>query len=142
MKKQRSKNQSTGIFLALALFAGIYTRSIAAATTLADFEFNEGSGGITHSVTNDLTGTLGLAIQPSDISLTTDSPSGAAGDGAVQLAGNGFLLVNDTNSPVLAIQTNSMTLEAWVKYDSTLATQFEGIMAYGSSYKLGLITES
>ncbi|MCC7373029.1 MAG: LamG domain-containing protein [Verrucomicrobiales bacterium] len=122
------------------LFAGLAAATGARAqTTLAEFQFNEGSGGVTASPTNALSGTLGLPLNPdANPIVTTDTPSGAAGDRAIQLTNGAFLVVDDSVSPVLALQTSPLTLEAWVKRDSTSTAQYEGIMAYGGAYKLGL----
>lgn len=122
------------------LFAGLAAATGAhAQTTLAEFQFNEGSGGVTASPTNALSGTLGLPLNPdANPIVTTDTPSGAAGDRAIQLANGAFLVVDDSVGPVLALQTSPLTLEAWVKRDSASTAQYEGIMAYGGAYKLGL----
>ncbi|MCC6233228.1 MAG: LamG domain-containing protein, partial [Verrucomicrobiales bacterium] len=68
----------------------------------------------------------------------TDSPSGAAGDLAVQLTNGAFLVVNDTSSPILALSTTPLTLEGWIKRDSASTATYEGVMGYGGAYKLGL----
>ena len=68
----------------------------------------------------------------------TDTPSQKAGDLAVSLIGNGFLYVDDSKNPILNIQTNALTLETWVKIDPTDTRAYEGLIAYGSSYKMGL----
>lgn len=123
--------------LAAVLAASLGTMAVVAQTPLLDFQFNEGTGSVTSSPTNSLTGTLGVPILDTDVTVVTDTPSGAGGDRAVQFAGGGFLLVDDSDTPVLALN-EPMTLEAWVKHDGTSDRQYEGIMAYGGSYKLGL----
>jgi hypothetical protein len=139
MTTRPGKTRGRGIVLAAALLIGAGAQTHAqTATTLADFEFNEGTGATTQSATNSLVGTLGRLIVDSDILSTNDTPSGAASDRAVALSGNGFLIANDTNSPVLAELTGPLTLEAWVKHDSTSTKQYEGIVSYGNSYKMGL----
>jgi len=106
---------------------------------LADFQFNEGTGGTTASTVNSLVGTLGLPSNPDNIpTIITDTPSGAANDRAVQLMGTGYLLVDDSDGPILNVSTEPLTVEAWVKWDGTDPDQYSGIMAYGSSYKLGV----
>lgn len=108
-------------------------------TTLAEFNFNEGTGNITRSLTNDLTGSLGVPANPANIpESSTDTPSGAAGDRSVKLMGTGFLLVDDSSSPILAVSTEPLTLETWIKWDGTDPDRYNGILAYGGSYKLGL----
>jgi hypothetical protein len=127
--------------LSLAAFlAALATASpVCAQTPLADFQFNEGTGAITRSPTNDLTGSLGSPPNQDNYPIsTTDTPSAAAGDRAVQFVNTGFLVVDDSVSPILALRTNAMTLEVWIKHDGTSPRQFEGILSYGNSYKLGL----
>lgn len=137
---ERKRPRGTGLPLALLVATWAGTATGSAQTTLAEFQFNEGTGNVTQSAVNNLTGTLGNAIAVDDVQLTADSPAGVAGDGAVKFAGGGYLLVDDSDAPILNLRTEPMTLEAWVKHDGTSARQYEGIMAYGSSYKLGLDT--
>lgn len=123
-----------------ALLAVLAAASSASAqTTLAEFQFNEGSGGIARSPTNNLAGSLGLPLNPDATpAIVTDTPSGVAGDRAVQLANGAFLVVDDSVSPILANRTSPLTMEAWVKRDSASTAIYEGIMGYGGAYKLGL----
>lgn len=125
--------------LAASLLSGVFSgNSASAQVTLAEFKFDEGSGAVTKSLTNDLTGNLGVTSNPDATPIsTTDTPSGAAADRAVQLANGAFLVVNDASSPLLAT-TTPLTLEGWVKRDSTSTATYEGIMGYGGAYKLGL----
>ena len=110
-----------------------------AQTTLAGFQFNEGTGLTTRSATNDLVGTLGIGPNPDNLPLViSESPSAAANDRAVQLQGTGFLVVDDSTDPILAVSTEPLTVEAWVKWDGTDFDQYNGILAYGGSYKLGV----
>jgi len=133
---RRAKPAALGLLLAGSL--GLATAS-AQPTTLAEFQFNEGTGRTTRSSINDLTGTLGLTANPDNVPvIVTDSPSGAANDRAVQLMGTGYLLVDDSTTPILAVSSEPLTLETWVKWDGTDPDQYSGILAYGSSYKLGL----
>lgn len=109
------------------------------ATTLAEFKFDEGAGGSTKSLVNDLTGNLGPIANPDAIPVsTTDTPSGLAGDRAVQLLNGAFLVADDSATPLLAKATTPLTLEGWVKRDSASTATYEGIMGYGGAYKLGL----
>ncbi len=126
--------------LAASLLAGIlHVNPASGQETLAEFKFDEGSGSVTKSTVNDLTGNLGVPANPDAIPLSTaDSPSAKAGDRAVQLANGAFLVVDDSSTPILAIATAPITLEAWVKRDSASAAQYEGIIGYGGAYKLGL----
>lgn len=110
-----------------------------AAQKLAEFKFDEGAGATTASTVNDLTGALGVPVDPANNPVVIPgSPGGAAGDNAVQLMGTGFLVVDDSNGPILNMGTNAFTLEAWVNIDPNNVRQYEGVLAYGSSYKLGL----
>jgi len=131
----------TGL-IASGLFLAANTAS--AATPLLDFSFNEGSGtNVTDSVSK-LSGQLGIYADPAnDPVVVADSPSGATSDKAVSLnVGNststGFLVVEDSDNPILALATNEFTIEAWLKLDSSGSRQIQGIGAYGNSYKLGL----
>ncbi|MCW5559310.1 MAG: LamG domain-containing protein [Verrucomicrobiae bacterium] len=124
---------------ALLLAGCLGTFAAGAQTTLVDFQFNEGTGATTASATNGLVGTLGVSANPDNLPLSiTDAPSGAAGDRAIQLQGSGYLLANDSDSPILAIDAEPLTLEAWVRWDDTDLDRYNGILAYGSSYKLGV----
>lgn len=123
----------------MSLAASMGTSATVAQTTLADFQFNEGTGLSTHSPTNDLTGVFGIEADPANFPVsTTDTPSGKDGDRAVQLLNNAFLTVDDSSNPVLALRTNALTIEAWLKRDSASTHSFEGIAAYGASYKMAL----
>ncbi|MHC1764675.1 MAG: LamG-like jellyroll fold domain-containing protein [Verrucomicrobiia bacterium] len=118
-----------------------------ASTTLLDFGFNEGSGTNTVDAANGLVGILGvgMGIDPSNVPVTvTNNPAGAANDRALSLnAGNATsqsaLLVNDQIAPILAFATNApFTIEAWVNREAGDARMYEGLAAYGRSYKFGL----
>ncbi len=127
--------------LTASLAAGLLASSPAALAqvTLAEFRFDEGSGSTTQSATNELIGSLGLPLNPEAVPVsTTDTPSGAAGDRAVQLTNGAFLVADDSVSPILALPSSPLTLEGWVKRDSSSPNTYEGIIAYGGSYKLGL----
>lgn len=126
--------------LAACCVAGVLQGGVAQAqTTLAEFKFDEGTGPTTKSVVNDLTGRLGLLPNPDAVPVSiTDTPSGAAGDRAVQLTNGAFLVANDSGSPILAKSTTPLTLEGWVKRDSASTATYEGILGYGGAYKLGL----
>lgn len=64
----------------------------------------------------------------------TDSPSGQAGDYSVKV--NKGLIVDDSENPVLAIQDGPMTLEMWIKLENL--NQFNDILSYGDTYKIGI----
>lgn len=143
----RIRKQGWRAVHASLLMAGacLAASTAAAATPLLNFEFNEGSGTkVTDSVAK-LEGALGLPVDPAnDPVVVIDSPAGAAGDRAVSLnvgnaTGQGFLVVDDGGAPILALATNAFTIEAWVKIDPNDTRSAEGIGAYGSSYKLGLV---
>jgi hypothetical protein len=127
--------------LAAAVLTGLLASGelAAQAITLAEFQFNEGSGKTTGSPTNSLVGSLGLVPNPDAIPIsTTDTPSGLNGDRAVLLSNSAFLVVDDSSAPVISVGTAPLTMEGWIKHSSTAPLQFQGIMAYGSSVKLGL----
>jgi hypothetical protein len=127
---------SLGLLLAGGL--GLATAQ-AQPTTLAEFQFNEGTGRTTASAVNGLVGTLGLDQVPDNVPvIIDDSPSGQANDRAVQLMGTGFLVVDDRDNPILAVADEPLTLEAWVRWDGSDPDRYNGIMGYGFSYKLGL----
>ena len=111
-----------------------------AATPLLNFDFNEGKGATTAESVSSLSGTFGSGTVQS----STDSPTGAASDKSVGLnLGNltsiGYLAVDDSVNPILAFPTNvAFTIEAWVKGDPADTRTYEGIGAYGRSYKMGL----
>lgn len=118
----------------------LLVNTASAATSLLDFEFNEGKGTTTTDSVSKLIGTLGSGAIASD----TNSPAGTANDKSVSLnfgnaTSQGFLAVDDSNNPLMAFATNqAFTMEAWVYMDPTDIRQFEGIGAYGNSYKMGL----
>ncbi len=140
MNSKSSNARASAFRMGVLLAASLGGAAVQAQpTTLAEFQFNEGTGKTTRSAVNDLTGSLGIAANPDNLPvIVTDTPSGAANDRAVQLSGTGYLLVDDSNTPVLAVADAPLTLETWVKWDGTDADQYNGIMAYGASYKLGL----
>ena len=82
-------------------------------------------------------GLLGIQQNPAVdyVESTADSPSGQSGDRSIRTYGAGFLLADDSSSKVLAITNGPITLEAWAIFRSTVST--EGVIAYGSSYKMG-----
>jgi hypothetical protein len=109
-----------------------------------DFEFNEGSGTNITDQVNHLVGVLGPQLDPAaNPVVVANSPSGAAGDLAVSLnygnaTSQGFLVVDDSHGPILALATNAFTIETWVNIDTNDFRLDEGIGAYGGSYALGL----
>ena len=102
--------------LGLSLWAAALTLATAAtaATTLVDFEFDEGTGTRATDSINSLVGTPNNPDNPP--AFEADSPSGRAGDTALHFEQGQYLTVND---PDTRIQFNpdepSFTLEAWVK---------------------------
>ncbi len=125
---------------AALLLAGFFgAPAVNAQTTLAEFQFNEGTGTTTSSAVNDLTGTLGVLPNPANLPLViSEAPSGAANDRAVQMEGTGFLVVDDSDEPLLAVDAEPLTVEAWVKWEGVDLGEYSGILAYGASYKLGV----
>ena len=119
------------------------TQSASAATTpLLDFEFNEGTGATTTDSVSQLVGALGGANANPVVSVAS-SPSGGASDKALSLnvgsdSSQGFLAVDDSSGPILALATNAFTIETWIKPDVNGFREYEGIGAYGGSFKLGM----
>ncbi len=117
----------------------------AAATVIKpvlDFEFNEGKGPTTTDTVAKIAGLLVGQAPP--VVITTNSPSGAAGDNVIGFnlglyTNNSCLVVDDSNSPILAFATNApFTMEAWVNREVGDTNTYEGIGGYGFSYKMGL----
>lgn len=144
VRSERNIRRSLASGLCLsALLAGSYigVSTVSAQTVAADFQFNEGKGSVTRSATNNLTGTLGLAVDSSLFPVTSsDSPSGNANDKSVLLSGEAAPLVDDSSAPVLNLQTQAMTIEVWAKRDAADDRAITGIASYGASYKLGIMT--
>lgn len=113
-----------------------------------DFGFNEGKGITTTDSVAKIVGTMAysgpVVVTNSPPGNTTNSPSGKAGDNAVALnttnaTSQVLLVVDDSNNPVLNFKTNApFTMEAWVNPDVGDKRTYEGIGAYGQSYKMGL----
>ena len=124
-----------GAGLCLAAF------TLPAATPLMNFQFNEGAGLTTVDSVAKTVGTLGYAPP---LAVTTNSPSGAAGDNVVGFnqgvaTNNSCIIVDDSSNPILAFATNApFTMEAWVNREVGDTRTYEGIGAYGFSYKMGL----
>jgi hypothetical protein len=132
--------RKSAAMLAAGVVAGVLAlHPVSAQTTLAEFQFNEGTGKTTASPTNTLVGYLGGVPNPNAIPVSTnDSPSGLTGDLAVALSSSAFLVVDDATSPLLAPGTTPLTIEGWIKHSSAAPLANQGILAYGGSYKLGL----
>lgn len=126
-------------YILLALTAAISVQ--VRATELINFQFNEGTGGTVTDTASSLVGLLGVQQNPSTdyVQLMATSPSGAPGDGCITNSGGGFLVVDDSNNPILNITNGPITLESWIYIDIfTPAKAAEGIVAYGNSYKMGM----
>ncbi len=124
-------------FLAACLCWTIPTQ----ADLLVSFPFNEGSGTNVADTAQGLQGYFGYRCDPAvdTVTLTPNSPSQAAGDNCITTAGNGFLMVDDTVSQVLAITNGPITIESWLYIDPySPPRRVEGIVGYGNSYKMGL----
>lgn len=129
---------------AAVLSAGLCLASNApwAATPLLNFEFNEGTGATTADSVNQLVGTLGGPDRDA-LQVSADAPSGAANDKSLSLnmgsaTSKALLVVDDSVDPVLVLGEDPVTIEAWIKLDFASIREFEGIGAYGGSYKLGM----
>ncbi|MCW5558408.1 MAG: LamG domain-containing protein [Verrucomicrobiae bacterium] len=101
-----------GLWIAAALsFVTLAT----AATPLIDFAFDEGSGTSATDTLNSLVGNPGAPENPP--TFVADSPSGRAGDSAIQFESGQYLIVNDPDTRVrLDPDDASFTLQAWVKF--------------------------
>ena len=133
----------TSKLAALLLFAAA-SGLTAHGQTLFSFPFNEGGTNLTITDTaQGLQGTFGAAaLDPVNdaVALTNDSPSGLSGDGSFYNSGKGFLIADDTSSKVLNITNGPITMEAWVKKNGNVANTTEGVVSYGSSFKMGFRT--
>jgi hypothetical protein len=85
-----------------------------AATTLIEFQFDEGSG---TRVTDKINSLVGVAADPANPpTFITDSPSGQPGDTALQFEAGQFMTVEDPETRLkLDPDDPSFTLQAWVK---------------------------
>lgn len=98
------------------------------------WEFNEGSGLKATDNSKQFVASLGVKADATQIpGIITDTPSGKAGDYAVQITGG--LVVDDRTNPVLNIQSGPITVECWLKMDGF--DSWRGVLAYGASYKVG-----
>ncbi len=110
------------------------------ATTLIDFQFNEGTNIFVHDSAQGLLGSFGpIGADPAldTVVLTSESPSGKPGDGSFVNNRGGFLMTDDPTRS-LDITNGPITIEAWIKVNPNFRQNNEGIAAYGNSYKLGL----
>lgn len=138
-ERNHRRSLTHGLCLSLLLagsYVGVSTAS--AQTVVADFQFNEGTGSVTRSATNNLTGTLGAVVDPATFPVSsTDSPSGSATDKSLLLSGDSAYAVDDSSSPILNVSTQALTMEVWTKRDSSDSRSWVGLASYGSAYKLG-----
>jgi hypothetical protein len=114
---------------------------VAHGAQLISFPFNEGSGSTVMDGSSGLSGMLGTQQNPAVdyVQLLDASPSGVPGDRCITNSGGGFLMADDSATRVLDIASGPITLESWIFIDpSTPAKAAEGILAYGSSYKMGM----
>jgi hypothetical protein len=109
------------------------------AASLFRFEFNEGSGSTVSNTATALTGVLGRA--PSFPVSSTESPAGGGSDRSLQIVDpDGFVVLNATNAPALAAVDTPITAEAWVFIPSDAVPRNESIVAYGNSWKFGMLS--
>ncbi|MHC1766047.1 MAG: LamG domain-containing protein [Verrucomicrobiia bacterium] len=85
-----------------------------AATTLIEFQFDEGSG---TKVTDKINSLVGVPADPANApTFITDSPSGQPGDTAIQFEPGQYMTVEDPETRLKLDQADpSFTLQAWVK---------------------------
>lgn len=126
--------------------AALLSAALAAASTLDSsaasllrFEFDEGSGATVTSESGDLTGTLGIPVDPLNYPVPNpSSPSGAASDQSLTIVDpDGYLLMDATGADALYAVDQPLTVEAWINIPSTAAPRAEGIAGFGGSWKLG-----
>ena len=111
------------------------------AEPLLNFPFDEGTGYTTTDTVHGLVGVLGTPLNPATdtVMFMDTSPSGLPGDRCITNVGNGFLLADDAAERVLEITNGPITMEAWIFIDPMTPTKAaEGIIGYGSSYKMGM----
>ncbi len=128
-----------------ALLVATLATSLASAQsqTLFSFPFNEGTGTTFTDTAQGLQGTFGpLVLDPGNdtVGLVDDSPSGLLGDRSLTNLNRGFLIADDSASKVLNITNGPITMEAWVKKNGNVANTTEGVVSYGSSFKMGFRT--
>lgn len=139
-------NQSTTPIKLASLFliTLVALLSSARGQTLFSFPFDEGGTNTTFTDTaQGIQGTFGaVLLDPVNdtVALTNDSPSGLPGDGSFYNSGKGFLVADDSGSQVLNITNGPITMEAWVKKNGNVANTTEGVVSYGSSFKMGFRT--
>jgi len=109
-------------------------------TELINFPFNEGTGPTVTDTASSLIGTLGTQQDPflDTVDLSDTSPSGLPGDRAITTSGGGFLVADDSATRALAITNGPITIECWININGAFFKPNEGIVAYGSSYKMGM----
>lgn len=109
-------------------------------TELINFPFNEGAGPTVTDTASALVGALGTQQDPlmDTVVLSDASPSGLPGDRSITTSGNGFLAADDSASKVLGITNGPITIECWININGAFFKPNEGIVAYGSSYKMGM----
>lgn len=139
--KKNTKSMKRRIGVASLVVASVFAAQQSRAAALVDFPFNEGTNSLTTaSRVNGLIGTLGNPEVPANEPVvTTDSPSQLANDKAVTLNGAGFLIVDDSPTPLINVATSPFTMEAWVKPDLNDTRTLEGILGYGNTIKMGLM---
>src|SRR5262245_4651910 len=110
-----SRPRKTAWTVGSALTAVCLAMNALSAETLMVFNFNEGTGTNTTSADGKLVGTFVVTNGPP--TFTNDTPSGLAGDFALQFAAGQRVTVPDPNK-VLALDTNdrSFTIQAWLKF--------------------------
>ncbi len=125
--KQHTRNVSTSpgngfrlkaVFAAACLASTVIAAS--AATPVLNIEFNEGN---TSSVTESIHGLVGAPPGDPPTSVT-DSPSGQAGDYAIQFEAGQYIQMEDPDQKMqLDPDDPSFTLQAWVKFDGDPAAR-------------------
>jgi hypothetical protein len=99
----------------LAAGVALLTMAASAATTLLEFEFDEGSASAVTETLHGLTG------NPSGSpAMVADAPSGVLGDKSIQFDAGEYITINDPDTAMQLDPANpSFTLQAWVKFAGT-----------------------
>ncbi|MBR5977501.1 MAG: hypothetical protein IK033_00690, partial [Verrucomicrobia bacterium] len=100
-----------------------------------DYQFTEGPGHYTTaSSVGNVSAVLGTEYDPAHHpSITTDSPSGIAGDNAVLFDGTGYL--RGWTDQLFDV-TKPFTMETWVYIDPASEKGYEGFVTYGGTLNL------
>lgn len=104
-------------------------------TPIFEFNFTEGEGISTVSEDGNITATIGIEYDPTGAPVgSTDSPSGADGDGSAYFNRPGWL---QGWTDQLIDLTQPLTWEIWIKPPVDTEDKYQGLGTYGDTIKLG-----